>query len=209
MKTPTIHTFFGVAGHFLLFSFIIFWIFRLRGRNPVLRITTVILCAAFMFLKINGVNIAGHMRGILGDLSLTTIILLGCTVGGHLINRDILPEDERRCVLTVVAISGLALYPLALGLMWIDPYRLGFSSFYLILPLAVLSILGYRARRGAAVIILAGMIAFNIGFLESTNLWDYLIDPIVTLYAWTWIIMDVRRTKFCLQWKTQRETTSV
>lgn len=196
MNIPAVHAFVGFMGHFLFFSCAVFLVLGLRRRSPLIRVAAVAACLVFMFVVIDDVNVAGHMRGLLGDLSITTAILLTCTFVGHMINRDILSEDDRRWVVMVVAVSGLFLYPLTLGVMWVDPYRLGFNSFYLLLTLIVLCIMGYRARRGATLFIPAGIIAFNLGFLESTNLWDYLIDPFVTLYAWAWIMMDIRRRRF-------------
>ena len=199
MNIPAAHTFFGFMGHFLLFFSAVFLVFGLRRRSPLIRVAVAAACLAFMFVVFDGVNVAGYMRGLLGDLSITTAGLLACSIVGHMMNRDILSEDDRRCVLMVVAISGLFLYPLTLGLMWVDPYRLGYNSFsliYLILILVALCIMGYRSRRDATLFIPAGMIAFTWGFLESTNLWDYLIDPLVTVYAWAWIMMGIRRRKF-------------
>ncbi len=31
-------------------------------------------------------------------------------------------------------------------------------------------------------------------FLESENLWDYLVDPFIVFYAWGWVIYTLVKT---------------
>ena len=78
----------------------------------------------------------------------------------------------------------LLLYPFALGWGPLDPYRSGFGSIGLILMLALLAL--WALRRGLALLSLTIALAvtgWSFNLLESTNLWDYLLDAPLALYA--------------------------
>lgn len=195
MKIPEVHKCFGILGHLLLICGITSSVLRLRMRNPLLRWTALLGCLGVMFVGIDGMSVVGYTRGLVGDLSITTQILLACTVLRHLLDRKILPDEDQKFVLVGVAVTGLFVYPMGLGLTMSDPYELGFNSLGLIIVLALVSIWTWCVRRGATVFIPASMVAFNIGILESTNIWDYLLDPLVTLYSWVWILTRVARKR--------------
>ena len=76
------------------------------------------------------------------------------------------------------------MYPMTLGLSRVDPYELGYRPRALLALVAALVILWWWRRRGAAVVLAAGVGAFNFRVLESVNLWDYLLDPVLVVVAW-------------------------
>ncbi len=41
-------------------------------------------------------------------------------------------------------------------------------------------------------IVVAAALAYLAGAYESRNLWDYLIDPLVSIYALAWLLARVR-----------------
>jgi hypothetical protein len=84
--------------------------------------------------------------------------------------------------------GGLFLYPAALGLTHFDPYALGFGSPYLVMTLAALTLLAWYLRLyWLAAGLLAAVSAKLASALESQNLWDYLLDPLLALYAAFWL----------------------
>lgn len=138
--------------------------------------------AAVAWVPVKGIPLGGYLRGILGDLSVTTMLLLGATVLG-VSGRNLLDEKARTALYAWSVAAGLVLYPLTLGLTRWDPYELGFHPWVLVLVVAVAVIGCWRRRRGAALVLTAGVIAFNLGILESANLWDYLLDPCLFVWA--------------------------
>ncbi len=74
-------------------------------------------------------------------------------------------------------ITGLALYPMALGLGPFDPYSLGWSFSWLFVIFLVLTIVLLCMKNRLGVVLLLCILSYNIQLLESPNLWDYFIDP--------------------------------
>lgn len=54
-------------------------------------------------------------------------------------------------------------------------------------------------RHVGGIFIVIAVIVFNFHVLESDNLWDYLIDPIITLYAWAWILYRTKHRKTSIE----------
>ena len=74
--------------------------------------------------------------------------------------------------------------PLALGLGPVDPYAFGYAPLGMTILLSLASVLTwFRGGRDLAVVLLLPIVAFNLQLLESNNLWDYLLDPILLAYA--------------------------
>ncbi len=138
--------------------------------------------AAVAWVPVKGIPVGGYLRGTLGDLSVTTMLLLGATVLG-VSGRSLLDGKARTALYGWSVAAGLVLYPLTLGLTRWDPYELGFRPWLLVLVVAVAVIGWWQRRRGAALVLTAGVTAFNLGALESANLWDYLLDPCLFVWA--------------------------
>ena len=195
MNPDVLHTVFSFVSYWLLVSAVIFSVFGVRHRQPVLRSVFLITCVLLVTVELDGLHVVSYMRGFISDLSITTVILVVCEVLYHLLGLDVLGDDNRRYLLTAVAVGGFVLYPMTLGLTWVDPYTLGFGSPFFVATLVLFCMWGYRVRRGAAACIAASVLAFNMGILESSNMWDYLLDPLVTVYAWVWVLTDLRHKK--------------
>ncbi len=139
-----------------------------------------VLAAAVSFIPVGGLAVAGYVRGVTGDLSTTTLLLL-CAgfVGG-------IGRSERLTISALVASSALFLYPMALGLGPFDPYRLGFAPQGLLLGVLALALVAwFRRFYFLLACLLVAVASHGLGLFESTNLWDYLLDPwlaVVSIY---------------------------
>lgn len=136
--------------------------------------------------------ITGYFRGAVGFLSITTILLLIISLIQRLFNRFILKDAERSIIFQGITLAGMVLYPTALGFSPIDIYRLGYKPLTLLFILLLFAVLAWLLEYhiGAMFIVIA-VIAFNLQIFESQNLWDYLIDPFVMLYALGWIVFQI------------------
>jgi hypothetical protein len=131
-----------------------------------------------------GVSAAGFVRGIAGDLSIATLVLLALALMRSLTGQALVEEQNRNAMLRAILITGLLFYPLALGLGMFDPYRLGYGNLWFMLVLfglAVWSSLRYSIL--LALCIASAVAAWSVGWYESANLWDYLLDPWLVIYA--------------------------
>jgi len=151
-----------------------------------LAFSSFILC----FVTISGDSIAVYVHGLVNDLSISSLVL---TVY-YLITADNnsyrMPKQSLP-LLYLIALSGLFFYPAALGLGAIDPYSWGFindstemSSLIFISLLAILIIFSFNKQYSVLLLVLVlCLAAYQLRLLESQNLWDYLFDPLIFMYA--------------------------
>jgi len=131
-----------------------------------------------------GLSLAGVVRGITGDLSISTLVLLALALLRKLSGCALMEEANRLLMLRAIAIAAVLFYPLALGFSAFDPYRLGYGNLrfmVILLGLAVWSVLRYSTF--LALCIALAVAAWSAGWYESSNVWDYLLDPWLAIYA--------------------------
>lgn len=145
-------------------------------RRPCLVAVAVAAAGLGLAVRVGGIPLAGYARGAAGDLSITTLALLVAALSAMLTGRAVLERAEWRGLCGLAAAAGVVGYPLTLGLTRLDPYELGYRPRALVVVLAGLVVAWWWRRRGAALVLAAGVGAFNLGLLESTNLWDYVLD---------------------------------
>ncbi|GAB4118235.1 MAG: hypothetical protein Fur0026_07330 [Sideroxydans sp.] len=139
-----------------------------------------------VMMPVFGLSLAGWLRGMVGDLSLTSVLLLAgaLTLRLYPAAGPLWSERERAALLAFLGVAALLLYPFALGLGPLDPYRSGYGSIGLIVMLALFAL--WALRRGFTLLPLAITLAvagWSFAWYESTNLWDYLIDAPLACYA--------------------------
>ncbi|WP_038247993.1 hypothetical protein [Ghiorsea bivora] len=124
------------------------------------------------------------LRGLTGDLSLTTTVLLVAAVYVKLFDKKLIATKERKLMLWSVVGFGVVFYPLALGVGQLDPYVWGYANVYMLGMVLGLSLLLFlRQYYVFATTLLLAVLAWNVGLLQSVNLWDYLLDPFIFFYA--------------------------
>jgi hypothetical protein len=80
-------------------------------------------------------------------------------------------------------ITGLVLYPMALGLGPFDPYVLGWHFSWLFGIFMVLTIVLLWRKNRLGIVLMLSILGYNFQLLESPNLWDYFIDPIYLIIS--------------------------
>lgn len=135
-------------------------------------------------IPLGALSAAAYLRGAAGDLSIATLCLLVLFLANNLFNLRPVSPSCRYAFLGLIVIAALWLYPMALGAGYFDPYRAGFGDFVFVTILMLIALGALALRHGmTAVVILMAVAAWVVGWYESTNLWDYLLDPWVALYA--------------------------
>ena len=151
-----------------------------------------------VLLPLGTLPLAVAGRGVTGDLSITTLVLVGTFLLRNLTGKPAADSRARFALLAFVSIAALALYPLALGIGMFDPYRLGFGSPWLLGALFAAAIAAWwRRLDGISLCIALATLAWSVRWYESTNLWDYLLDPLVSFFALGYCA--VRGAKWILQ----------
>ena len=121
--------------------------------------------------------LAAYVRGVTGELSVVTMLLLWSSV---------IPSNQKTPLgFTVpLALIAIAFYPLALGLSMLDPYAWGYGSIGLLIAVILFAIIcGLAGWIKGVWIISFAMIAWAAHWHESANLWDYLLDPFLAIWA--------------------------
>jgi hypothetical protein len=184
----------GLLGCGLLSVAAVATVIRLR-RLPVRARYAVMLAATLaVFVPIGDLSIAAYVRGVTGDLSVTTLVLAGAACLAQLVGRSLIGLRDRQALCWLLALTAAFLYPFALGWTRFDPYALGYGSAEFVTALLVVTLAAWRARLNLVVlIVVAAALAYLAGAYESRNLWDYLIDPLVSFYALARLLAGVRR----------------
>ncbi|WP_071466840.1 hypothetical protein [Polynucleobacter asymbioticus] len=133
--------------------------------------------------------LAAYVRGMVGDLSVVTTLLLWSAV---LINAKPVPTVFK----TFIVIIAIIFYPLALGVGMADPYAWGYASLpFFIAVLLVALICGLANWSRGVWIIAVAIIAWAAHWHESANLWDYLLDPLLAIWAVATIIAVIHKNR--------------
>lgn len=178
---------------------VIIWLLQKISQRefPLFAKVLLLLIFANLFFWPLGLSLelpfAAYVRGAVGDLSIVTMLLLWSVL---------LADNQKSPVAFSFGISLIALgfYPFALGFSMVDPYAWGYGSVGFLIAVLLFAILCGLANwtKGVWLIVLA-IIAWSVNWHESTNLWDYLLDPFLVFWAITSVLT------FVLQKRRQKE----
>jgi hypothetical protein len=145
-----------------------------------IRLVAVLLLGNLFFWPLGmslELPLSGYVRGVTGELSVVTMLLLW---------GSILPTTKKTPLgfKVLLAVIAIAFYPLALGFGMVDPYAWGYGSIALLIALIFLAIgCGLAGWMKGVWIISFAIMAWAAHWHESTNLWDYLLDPFLAIWA--------------------------
>jgi hypothetical protein len=143
----------------------------------------VLVSVGVALLPLGDLPVGHWFAAFVPGLSLPTLALLIDGINRHAGGPDWLPANQRSTVFNFAVLAGLALYPSAMGRGRFDVYTLGWNFSPLTVAVGALSIcLIWRGNRFHLVLV-AALLAWQLGSMESRNLWDYLVDPILFLVS--------------------------
>ena len=154
------------------------------GRIVALRALVCFVLANLMFWPVFTLflplelPLAAYVRGFTGELSITSMLLLWTAYFSPKVIHIPL-------VMKVwIAVVAIAFYPFALGVSMLDPYGWGYGSIALLAGVLSAAFIAWLAGSNRIAIILAvAILAWTVGWHESANLWDYILDPFLGLWA--------------------------
>jgi hypothetical protein len=150
-----------------------------RGVTPWAKWTTAIFFV-LLWCPVGNAHLplVAYVRGISSDLSISLAIIACMGLYQRLAGVRLVSDRERHATNMVFAGTALLLYPFALGWGDWDSYRLGWGSPAMWTALLMLSLVFWgKGFRLLPMLIAIALLAWAAGILETTNLWDYLIDP--------------------------------
>jgi MFS family permease len=154
------------------------------GRRGARLSGLALLCAsgtaalALLMAPIGGTVIARWVAGLNANFSIPLTGLLVAAVWKRAFATPILSSAEWRTAWLFGALGGLALYPFALGVGSLDPYEWGWRFGPLFVVIAALTVWLIWKQNRFGILLMLAVAAFHLRLLESTNYWDYLLDPV-------------------------------
>ena len=164
-------------------SVICIWALQKFSPNPfpfVVKLFLVLLIGNVLFWPLGlgmELPLVAYVRGVTGDLSIVLTLLLWSSL---------LPSSKPTPIAFkfAVAIVAFCFYPFALGLGMIDPYAWGYGSIAFLIAVLVFAVVCALANWTKGVWIIAiAIISWAAQWHESSNLWDYLLDPFLAIWA--------------------------
>jgi hypothetical protein len=125
-----------------------------------------------------GVTFAGHLRGLWGDPSIVTLLLLFLFT----LQPSWLPSRPRptTCLLITLLVAVPLYGPMLLPVTAVQDnlYAIGWQPWSLLIAITLGTLIMWRSlQRTWLNIIALALLAYAGRLMESDNLWDYLVDP--------------------------------
>ena len=121
--------------------------------------------------------LVAYVRGVTGDLSIVTMLLLWTSLLSG-------SKPTPLAFKVSVACIAIVFYPLALGFGMIDPYAWGYGSILFFITVLLFAVVCGLANWSKGVWMIAiAILAWAAHWHESANLWDYLLDPFLAIWA--------------------------
>ncbi len=171
---------------FLLAMALCQWALSLLGKSAAgwSRTTVIALGSAFMvMLPMGGLPVARWLVSLQANTSIPLTALIFSRVLENAFQIPVLDRKAKTACHIFSIGGGALLYPMALGMGAFDPYAAGwhFSWLFVLLLIVTLTLLFLKNR--FSLVLLAAILAYDVHLLESNNLWDYLVDPILVLLS--------------------------
>ena len=146
----------------------------------VVRIALLLLLANLFYWPVGlslELPLSAYVRGVTGELSIVTMLMLWSTL---------VPQNPKTPLgfSVVITMIALAFYPLALGYGMFDPYAWGYGTLGLLIAVVVFALIcGLVGWVKGVWLMSLAIIAWSFHWHESTNLWDYILDPFLAVWA--------------------------
>jgi hypothetical protein len=155
----------------------------IKAGGARLLLVSGLIALGVLAVPFQGILIARWIASIDSNFGIPFAGLLAVTVWERAFAKKIFSARDWHTTWIFGALGGLVLYPLALGLGKFDPYEWGWSFSPLFAGIAVLTGWLVWKQNRFGILLLLAIVAYHLQLLESTNYWDYLLDPVYCLIA--------------------------
>lgn len=131
----------------------------------------------------NGHSLVYYVRGVVGDLSVASLVLL-CVIYGRTFLKPFSTHKPIRGPVGWVLLAILVpLYASTLGYWTYDLYGWGYEPQWFLVAVGLLMFWAWQTQPALAIAWLIGVVSFAAGMTLSRNLWDALFDPFMAFAA--------------------------
>lgn len=142
-----------------------------------------LISAGVLSFRVDGMALARWAANFTGNFSIPFAGLVIAAVWERTFAYRLFAPRDWIAGWTFGLISGLLLYPLAMGWGQVDPYAWGRHFSLLFIAGAILTGLLIWKRNRLGLLLLLSIAGFRLHVLESDNYWDYIVDPIYCLVS--------------------------
>ncbi len=136
-----------------------------------------------VILPIGGLSVGRWLVSLYANPSIPMTALLFSWIMKTSFKIEILDHSAIQTCRFFSLVAGAALYPMALGIGTVDPYSAGWHFSWLFVILLVITLVLVFFNNRFSMVLLAAILAYNLRLLESSNLWDYLVDPVLVIIS--------------------------
>jgi hypothetical protein len=131
-----------------------------------------------LMIPVAGLPLARVLAAVMDHWSVPLLALLAAGVSKTFFGTELLRREDYRAMWIFGVVTGVVLFPLALGAGSIDPFAYGwhFGPLFVLVGIIALFLQWQKNRFG--IVLLLAIFAWLAGVAESGNLWDCITDPI-------------------------------
>jgi len=155
---------------------------RFGIRRPAL-LGYLLVSLAVLLVPWNGHSLVYYVRGVVGDLSVASLVLLSVIYGRTFWKPFNTHQPIRGQVGWVLLGILIPLYASTLGYWTFDLYGWGYEPQWFLLAVGLLMFWAWQTQPALAIAWLIGVVSFASGMTLSRNLWDALFDPFMAFAA--------------------------
>ncbi len=175
--------FIGLLGLALLLAGLPVGVAQWCGVSRRMLVAVMLVTLAVCLMPWKGHSLVFYVRGIVGDISVTSLVLLLALYGRSLFIPVGKHQPIHGAVGWILLAVLLPLYASVTGYLSVDLYSWGYDPQWMLLASGVLLLWAWRTQPALAIAWLIGIASFACGFTRSRNLWDALFDPFLAFAA--------------------------
>lgn len=131
-----------------------------------------------LMIPVAGLPLARVLAAVMDHWSVPMLVLMVAGVAKTFFGSELLRHEDRRAMWIFGVVTGVILYPLALGIGSTDPFAYGWHFGPLFVVIGSVALLLQWRRNRFGIVLLMASFTWLVGVAESGNFWDCLTDPV-------------------------------
>jgi hypothetical protein len=170
-----------------------------RGSSDSSRILqlglAVVIAGMLLAIPFQGLSVLCWIKSVMSSCSIPLLGMVSISILETTFSRKIFSMSAWKASSLFGVIASMLLYPSALGLTRIDTYSWGWNHNGLMASITIITAVLLWKKNGFGLLLLLALLSFAFHLQTSTNLWDYLIDPVFSTIAFVIFIRSFLVTR--------------